>query len=338
MRTLICNSTGSGAIIGARLITCGGDVTFLDETRRAFTLDRTPLMVKSLLGGFKQVVRPLEPSEVRSPFHLIIVCNPADEIPALAEILDRGLDRGTTILSLADGLEHVSLLERNCPAAMVLDGATDIVGQIDDSGTVNHFGAGTTIDIAARTSSAFNAASEIQRFFAGTGTNVDVVEDVAQKRMERAIRLTAAGGVAALMRASIARIASVASGTEHIWRLTQEVAIVAATHGHRVDVAALAEFACELPHVPTANLRRLIDEISRCHFREITELVRQFHDNARAKNLPTPLLDVVHGHLQAQAVDENNRTGDQTAAASCDTAEAGQLSVHTTPVSIVEAG
>ena len=70
MRTLICNSTGSGAIIGSRLVSVGADVTFLDATRRAFTLDRAPLMVKSPLGSFKQAVRTIEPSEIRSPYHL----------------------------------------------------------------------------------------------------------------------------------------------------------------------------------------------------------------------------------------------------------------------------
>ena len=134
------------------------------------------------------------------------------------------------------------------------------------------------------------------------------------------------------------RIASVASGTEHIWRLTQEVAIVAAAIGHRVDVAALAEFADELPNVPNANLRRLIDDISRCRFSEITELVRQFHDKARLKNLPTPLLDTVHTHLQAQVVDENSMIREQTGASSGGTAQPDPLGVHTITVCIAEAG
>ena len=126
MRVLISNSTGHGAIIGSRLIMTGSDVTFLDATRRAASLDRTPLTVNSPLGNFKRKVLPFEGAELQSEFHLVIVTNPADELPDLADILDRGARRGTIILSLADGLDHVGLLEQGCPVATALDGASRV--------------------------------------------------------------------------------------------------------------------------------------------------------------------------------------------------------------------
>ena len=82
---------------------------------------------------------------------------------------DKGARRGTLILSLVDGLEHIGLIETGCPVATTLDGTTDIAGQMDDDSVVTHYGAGSRIEIAARTSHQFDAAVEIQRFFAGTG-------------------------------------------------------------------------------------------------------------------------------------------------------------------------
>jgi 2-dehydropantoate 2-reductase len=301
MDILIVNSLGAGAIIYSRLASTGQHYAqLLDDSRRSFTLDFRPLAVRSLLGDYEAAANHIEPAEITRKVDLIIACCRADQVADLAKVLPRAIKPGTIILPLIDGVAHHRQLFDACPCATILDGATSIVGVMNPTGAVAHAGQGRSIVVAARTDKEREAVLLLQKLFGGTGIDIHVVEDVQRLRWDRLIRMVAVGGIATLLRARLDRISTLESGSEHLWTLLQEARAVALASGQHLDIATLADFAADLPNVPAAAIRKLLHEIGKGELREIAELVEQVYARSRRHNVPTPLLELVHTHLQVQ--------------------------------------
>jgi 2-dehydropantoate 2-reductase len=301
MDILVVNSHGHGAIIYSRLASTGQHhAQLLDDSRRAFALDFKPLAVRSPLGHYNGAANHIEPAEITRKVDLIVACCRADQVADLAKVLPRAIKPGTIILPLIDGVAHQQRLFDVCPFATILDGATSIVGVMNPTGAVAHAGQGRSIVVAARSAKEREAVVSVQRQFAGTGIDIRLVDDVQRLRWDRLIRMVATGGIATLLRARLDRIATLQSGCEHLWTLLQECRAVALASGQAVDIATLADFAADLPNVPAAAIRKLLNEIANGELREVAELVEQVYSRARQHNLPTPLLDLVQAHLQVQ--------------------------------------
>lgn len=301
MRILVTNSDGPGGLIGAQLAAAGRDITLLDRTARAFDLDFNPLVVKSPLGNYQGRPDHIEPGEITGVFDLIIVAARAHEIDALVQVLPRAVGAGTIILPFVTGLEHIDLLRDACPDAVMLDGQHDIAVQLDEQGVVNHSG-GQQIRVSGSTTVELEAATKIAGLFANTKLDVRLSRCIERQRWQRCVMAVGAAGLAALMRARVTRLLENDTDANHLWQLIGEASMIAAAAGHPVDVAAMAEFTEQLPHVVPAPLNQVLADADAGDFAEITELVEQMQRLARKTNSPAPLLDVVATALLARSV------------------------------------
>ncbi|MBS0242704.1 MAG: ketopantoate reductase family protein [Proteobacteria bacterium] len=302
MDVLIADSLGAGAVIGARLSGTGSLVTFLDDRRRAFTLDFRRLKVSSELGDFDGYVHHLEAAEISRAYGLVIVAAEAHRVTEFLEALPFAINGSTTVLVLSPGLETFERVRGICKGATVLNGAHSVAAFMGDTSNIVHLGRGNTIVIEASNDDEKLRADRAVARLSCAGFTVRFVTSAQQCRWEATIRSVAAGGLAALLQCSLADVA--VSGSDRqtlLWSLLQEGADIAAASGYAVSIGGLASFVERLPSMRAGALSGLGRRIERRSLGEVAELAAQLQRAARRANVASPMLDMVSAFLATRA-------------------------------------
>ncbi len=141
MKILILGAGAVGGYWGARLHQAGVDVTFLLREKRAETVRRGGLVVKSPKGDAVVPAKVVTRGEEGGPYDVVILaCKGYDLDSAIAAIAP-AVGPDTTIVPMLNGHAHFATLDDRFGAARVAGGLARISGMLGPNGEILHSGA-----------------------------------------------------------------------------------------------------------------------------------------------------------------------------------------------------
>lgn len=139
MNILIFGAGALGTYFGSRWLDSGVNVSFYVREGRKKQIEREGLHVKSVKGDSTIS----SPSLVTSPFEasspeLVLLgvkgYNLEETIPVLKEFVAKG----AKVLPILNGIEHITILQKELGEEAVLGGLSYIIATLDDQGHVHH--------------------------------------------------------------------------------------------------------------------------------------------------------------------------------------------------------
>lgn len=139
MKIAIIGAGALGAYFGLRWLEAGNDVTFVVRKRRAVQMEENGIHIQSPHGDFT-VERPdtVEDINELEDVDLIIVAVKGYHLEGTLPPLRRLTAKGAKVLPVLNGMEHVSILQKELGEEAVLGGLSYIISTLDDMGHVIH--------------------------------------------------------------------------------------------------------------------------------------------------------------------------------------------------------
>ncbi|MFJ4879122.1 ketopantoate reductase family protein [Streptomyces sp. NPDC088745] len=307
MRILVIGAGATGGYFGARLVQAGHDVTFLVRPARADALRRRGLRLTGL-GEPEERVEPrlLTAAEVSEgsgaePYDLILLTVKATGLARAVEDFAPLVGPGTVILPVLNGLAHLGLLADRFGAHRVWGGVAKVITTLGDDGDIVRlapmaalgFGPldGADPGRAERTAALFDAVAGME-----ATASADIVGDMWAKWSF----IVTISSVNILGRGSVGDVVAVPGGDALGPAVFAEAAAVAAASGHELaqDVRDMAVGMATGAGSPlTTSLYR---DVAAGLPSEAEHLFGDLVARARARRVPTPLLDLATLQLRVQ--------------------------------------
>jgi 2-dehydropantoate 2-reductase len=142
VKILILGAGAVGGYWGARLHQAGIDVTFLLREKRAETVRKNGLVVKSAKSGDAVLpVKVVTKASDGGPYDLIIVACKAYDLESAMDAIAPAVGGGTTIVPILNGHAHFAALDAHFGADKVAGGLARISGMLGANGEILHSGA-----------------------------------------------------------------------------------------------------------------------------------------------------------------------------------------------------
>ncbi|RFA35047.1 2-dehydropantoate 2-reductase [Virgibacillus dokdonensis] len=141
MHIVVLGAGALGAYFGLRFQEAGAKVTFLVREKRANQLERYGLAIQSPHGNIctKEINWETDPSAIPSA-DVILVSVKGYHLSGALDQLRPLVNKGATILPVLNGIEHISILQREFGKDHVLGGLAFIIATLNDKGHVVHTG------------------------------------------------------------------------------------------------------------------------------------------------------------------------------------------------------
>lgn len=308
MRILILGAGGIGGYFGGRLLEAGADVTFLVRPGRAAQLANDGLIIESPLGSVRRgnVPAVTSVSEHRRPDIVILACK-AYGLDAALQAIAPGIDQGTVILPLLNGLAHLAAIEQRFPAATVWGGLAHIGVTLDPDGTVRHLNThhglkfGTWPDKPAPAHAA-RLADEFAAALDAGAVDGRHSARIGHDMWEKFVFLTALAAGTCLMRASVGTIVATPGGRDLMLQFLNEATAVAAAEGFTPDPRLFEQYRNSLTEQGSSSTASMLRDIERGGPTEAEHILGDMVARAQRVALVTPALDIALTHLQAYEI------------------------------------
>lgn len=141
MHIVVLGAGALGAYFGLRFQEAGAKVTFLVRQKRANQLEQYGLAMQSPHGNIctKEIHWETEPSAIQSA-DVILVSVKGYHLRGALDQLRPLVNKGAYILPVLNGIEHISILQREFGKDNVLGGLAFIIATLNDKGHVVHTG------------------------------------------------------------------------------------------------------------------------------------------------------------------------------------------------------
>ena len=142
MKILILGAGAVGGYWGARLHQAGSDVTFLLREKRAETVRKNGLVMKSAKSGDAVLpVKVVTKASEGGPYDLIILACKAYDLDSAIEAIAPAVGANTTIVPILNGHAHFATLDARFGKDKVAGGLARISGMLGSNGEILHSGA-----------------------------------------------------------------------------------------------------------------------------------------------------------------------------------------------------
>lgn len=303
MRILVVGAGAIGGYFGGRLLQAGRDVTFLVRARRAAQLAESGLKIASPSGD--AVLRApctVLRDKIDQAFDLILLSCKAYDLGDAMDSLAPAVGRGSVVLPLLNGMNHLDVLDERFGADRVMGGQCVISTTLDDEGTIRHLSARQSLAFGERNGSLSDRVQSIEAALSGAMFEVRASECIVQEMWEKWVMLAALAGSTCLMRATIGDIVATPDGKRFIVELLGECGEIAAGQGHPLGSAQVEQVRASLtdPGSPlTASMLRDIERGARIEADHVLgDLLRRERVNDNAQR-HAPLLRLAYGHTKA---------------------------------------
>lgn len=298
MKILILGAGAVGGYWGARLTQAGSDVTFLLREKRAETVKRNGLVVKSPKGDFTVSPKVATKGSEGGPYDIVIVACKAYDLPSAMDAIAPAVGDGTTIVPILNGHAHFATLDARFGAAKVAGGLARISGMLGPNGEILHSGAsgvsfGEREAVPARPSLvALDAACKKAGIEGGLNVNIN------QDLWDKWLMLGSIAGMCSAMRGTIGDIMASEDGEAVMSDIIEECRKVAAAEGYPPGDKALAGIKASLTQKGGKSVASILGDMEKGGAAEGKQIVGDMLARARKHGIPAPTLRFCYAHLQ----------------------------------------
>jgi 2-dehydropantoate 2-reductase len=310
MRILVVGAGALGGYFGGRLLQAGRDVTFLVRPRRAASLAKSGLTIRSRFGDFHRPSPPIVLTEdLAEPFDLVLLSCKAYDLNGAMASFAKAVGGNTAILPLLNGMRHLDVLADRFGPKRVLGGQCVISATLDPDGASVHLNDLHALSFGELDGSRSQRIEAIASALIGAGFDARLSDEIRQEMWEKWVFIASAAGITCLMRAAVGDY--VAAGASDLAAgLLKECAGIAAGQGYPPREPAIERARAALTAAGSplkASMLRDIEGDLRVEGDHILgDLLRRAE-----KSDDRPLLRIATLHVKAY---EAQRTRSETAA------------------------
>lgn len=298
MRILVVGAGGTGGYFGGRLLQSGSDVTFLVREKRAATLVRTGLAIRSAHGDADLRSPPtVTAATLREHYDLILLSCKAYDLDGAIEAFAPAVGPRTAILPVLNGMRHLDVLDARFGAAHVLGGLCVISSGLGPDGEILHFNDAHSITFGERDGARSARAETIEAIFTRANFVTRHSAGILQEMWEKFVFISALAGITCLMRAAVGDILAAGAGDLTL-ALFDECAAIAAKNSflpREVMVQRSRAMLTAEGSTFTASMLRDIEQGGRT---EGDHILGDLFSRGGGGGV-APLLRIAHAHLRS---------------------------------------
>ncbi|RDS85803.1 2-dehydropantoate 2-reductase [Dyella psychrodurans] len=300
MKILMVGAGATGGYFGGRLLESGQDVTFLVRSRRAESLARTGLVIRSATGDFTAPLpKTVQADALHQAFDLIVVSCKAYHLPQVIEDMAPAVGPQTTILPLLNGMRHLDLLDARFGAERVLGGQCVIAATLDADGAVRHLNTSHSLTFGERDGSRSARVEQIAQAMAKARFEPRLSTTILQDMWDKWVFLASLAGITCLMRAPVGDIMAAPGGKQATLGLLDDCRRVAEAHGHAPSEAVLQRARSVLTEQGSTLTASMLRDLEQGGAIEADHIVGDLLARGEASGLDLPMLRVAYAHLKA---------------------------------------
>jgi len=235
LRTLIVGAGAVGGYFGAKLARAGNYVVFTARGDHLRALQAHGLAMRGISGELTIApARAVESAIGSGPFSLVLVCVKFQDTEPALRALRAELAPDALVVSLQNGVESESLIERVLDLAPILRGLAYVGSEIVAPGVLHHASGGTIV-VGEPDDRRSPRLQRLERFLTAAGIEVVVPPDIARAKWQKLAWNAAFNVVAALTGATIGGTLADPESRALVEAAMREVEAVALAQGIRFE-------------------------------------------------------------------------------------------------------
>ena len=292
---------GAGAVGGywaARLAQAGVDVTCLLREKRAETVRKNGLVVKSPKGDFTQPVRVVTKGSDGGPYDVIVLACKSYDLPSAMDAIAPALGANTSIVPILNGHMHFATLDARFGKEKVAGGLARIGGMLGPNGEILHSGS-SGVSFGERDGKPARAALvELDAACRMAGIVGGLNANINQDLWDKWIMLGAIAGMCSAMRGTVGDIAASEEGAAIMAEALEECCKVAAAEGYPPGEKVVDAIRTSLTQKGGKSVASILGDIEKGGAVESKSIVGDMLARARKFGIAAPNLRFAYAHLQ----------------------------------------
>ena len=299
MKILMVGAGATGGYFGGRLLESGQDVTFLVRAKRAQSLARTGLVIRSAAGDFTAPApKTVQADALDQTFDLIVVSCKAYHLAQVIDDMAPAVGPQTVILPLLNGMRHLDLLDARFGAAHVLGGQCVIAATLDADGVVRHLNTSHSLTFGERDGSRSARVEQIAQAMANVRFEPRLSTTILQDMWDKWTFLASLAGITCLMRAPVGDIMAAPGGKQAVLGLLDDGRRVAHAQGHAPSETVLQRAHSVLTEQGSTLTASMLRDLEQGGPIEADHVVGDLLARGEASGLDLPMLRVAYAHLK----------------------------------------
>jgi 2-dehydropantoate 2-reductase len=299
VKILILGAGAVGGYWGARLHQAGVDVTFLLREKRAETVRKTGLVVKSAKSGDAVLpVKVVTKASAGGPYDVIILACKGYDLGSAMESIAPAVGASTTIVPILNGHIHFATLDARFGKEKVAGGLARISGMLGPNGEILHSGA-SGVSFGERDGKpARRALFELDVACKKAGIEGGLNPNINQDLWDKWIMLGAIAGICSAMRGTVGDIAESEDGAAIMAETLEECRKVAAAEGYPPSDKVVGAIKASLTQKGGKSVASILGDIEKGGAVEGKQIVGDMLARSRKHGLAAPNLRFAYAHLQ----------------------------------------
>ena len=226
MKILVFGSGAVGGYYGARLTKGGNDLYFVARGKQLEAMQTGGLHIESIQGNMEIQANASERFDTIDQLDLILVCVKVGDTPSIIPQVREQAGKDTTVISLQNGVDGVTMLKEAVPCENIIDGIAFIGSNLYEYGKIRHTAAGS-ITIGELNGEKSERAERIRKIFDDAGIECRVTSKIHSAKWEKLIWNAGFNGLAAITDVPVGKLLSFEPTRKIVIGLMQEVIAIA---------------------------------------------------------------------------------------------------------------
>jgi 2-dehydropantoate 2-reductase len=299
VKVLILGAGAVGGYWGARLHQAGIDVTFLLREKRAETVAKNGLVVKSPKTGDATLpVKVVTKAGEGGPYDVIVLACKGYDLGSAMDSIAPAVGTNTTIVPMLNGHMHFATLDARFGRDKVAGGLARISGMLGPNGEILNSG-GTGVSFGERDGKpARPALVELDAACKKAGIDGGLHPDINQDLWDKWIMLGAIAGMCSAMRGTVGDIMESDDGGAIMAEILEECRKVAAAEGCPPNDKVVGAIKASLTQKGGKAVASILGDIEKGGAVEARSIVGDMLARARRHGIAAPNLRFAYAHLQ----------------------------------------
>jgi 2-dehydropantoate 2-reductase len=299
VKVLILGAGAVGGYWGARLHQAGIDVTFLLREKRAETVAKNGLVVKSPKTGDATLpVKVVTKAGEGGPYDVIVLACKGYDLGSAMDSIAPAVGTNTTIVPMLNGHMHFATLDARFGRDKVAGGLARISGMLGPNGEILNSG-GTGVSFGERDGKpARPALVELDAACKKAGIDGGLHPDINQDLWDKWIMLGAIAGMCSAMRGTVGDIMESDDGGAIMAEILEECRKVAAAEGCPPNDKVVGAIKASLTQKGGKAVASILGDIEKGGAVEAKSIVGDMLARARRHGIAAPNLRFAYAHLQ----------------------------------------